>query len=160
MERIRDIVVGQGVGIIKFGFLKNEIKLLLGEPSHKELEEHSEDGGDATETWDYDEIGISFTFDEEEDWKLETITVYSDFFQIQGRTFIGKSKEEVAKLIAQLELGEVEYEDFSSEELPNHELFDVDESNMFFWFTNDELTEIQLGVQWQDEEIPIWPSKN
>ncbi|WP_196884989.1 hypothetical protein [Aureivirga sp. CE67] len=160
MERIKNIEIGQGLGLIKFGFLKNEIKLLLGEPSNVDLEMHSEDGGDASETWDYDNIGVSFTFDEEEDWKLETITVFSDFFQLKKRILIGKSKEEVAKIIAQLELGEIEYEDYSEDESLKRELFDLTNGNMMFWFTNDVLTEIQFGVLWRDEEVPLWPTIN
>ena len=155
-KKIKEIKLGEGVGEVKFGMLREQVKRILGSPTAIEREEHSEEE-DATETWDYDSYGIAFSFDEEEDWKLETITISSSFYELNGIGFIGKGMEEVQNLIESMSLGEMSFEDYSSEDKPHYELLDVDASNLFFWFDKEILTEIQFGVLWEDEETPIWP---
>lgn len=155
-KNLNSIQIGIGVGDIKFGMFRKEVSAILGEPSEKELEKDF-DTGDAVETWDYENEGVSFSFDEEEDWRLETITINSSNFELNGVGLIGKNIEEVQDFIEKNKLGEMEFEDYSSPELPNHELIDVDEANLFFWFTNEILTEIQLGVQWDFDDNALWP---
>ncbi|WP_010135826.1 hypothetical protein [Ochrovirga pacifica] len=151
-----EIKIGVGVGAIKFGMDRTQVLEILGLPTEKELEKEF-DTGDAVETWEYQNYGLSFSFDEEEDWRLETITINSSNYSLNGVGLIGKNIEEVQDFIEQNQLGEMEFEDYSSEETPNHELIDVDEANLFFWFTNQTLTEIQMGVQWDADDNALWP---
>ncbi|MGY5353780.1 hypothetical protein [Wenyingzhuangia sp. IMCC45467] len=155
-HQIKDITIGVGVGAVKFGMLKTEVLSILGLPTEKDLEKDFETG-DAVETWDYENYGVAFSFDEEEDWRLETITINSSNFEINGVGLVGKGIQEVQDFIEKHELGEMEFEDYSTPENPNHELIDVDEANMFFWFTNEILTEIQFGVQWDEDDNALWP---
>lgn len=155
MEHI-EIKIGKGVGAIQFGMLREDVVKLLGQPSEKELEKEF-DTGDAVETWEYDEHGLSLSFDEEEGWKLETITLNSSKFKLNGVGLIGQDIQQVQDFIEQQELGEMEFEDYSSPEFPKHELIDVDEANMFFWFDQEILKEIQFGVQWDDDDNALWP---
>ncbi len=150
------IEIGVGVGDIKFGMLKEDVLAILGLPTHKEIEKDF-DTGDAVETWDYENFGLAFSFDEEEDWKLETITINSSNFKLKNVGLIGNTIETVQNFIEQEQLGEMEFEDYSTEEMPNHELIDVDKANLFFWFTNEVLTEIQMGVQWDENDNALWP---
>lgn len=159
IDQIKSIETGEGIGNIKFGMLKSEILSILGTPTEKEIEKDFETG-DAVETWDYEKIGVAFSFDEEEDWKLETITINSSNFELNGIGLIGKNIEEVQNFIEKEKIGEMEFEDYSTPENPNHELLDVDEANMFFWFTNSILTEIQFGVKWNENDEALWPVLN
>ncbi|NIJ46441.1 hypothetical protein FHR24_002928 [Wenyingzhuangia heitensis] len=158
IEQIKNIEIGTGVGAVKFGMLKADVLSILGMPTDKEVEKDFETG-DAVETWDYDNCGIAFSFDEEENWKLETITINSSYFELNGVGLVGKGIKEVQDFIEKHELGEMEFEDYSTPENPNHELIDVDEANMFFWFTNEILQEIQLGVKWDDDDNALWPAQ-
>ena len=155
-NKIKEINPGVGVGEVKFGMLKEQVQAILGKPSETELEKDF-DTADAVETWDYEPYGIAFSFDEEEDWKLETITINSSFYELNNVGFVGKSIEEVQNLIEVMQLGEMEFEDYSTPEMPNYEMIDVDASNLFFWFNNEVCVEVQMGVQWSDDDQPIWP---
>lgn len=157
IEKIKNIEPGIGVGEVKFGMLKSDVLGILGMPTDKEVEKDFETG-DAVETWDYDNCGIAFSFDEEENWKLETITINSSYFEFKGVGLVGKGIKEVQDFIEKNELGEMEFEDYSTEENPNHELIDVDEANMFFWFTDEILQEIQFGVKWDEDDNALWPT--
>ncbi|MGY5351362.1 hypothetical protein ACXGQW_02110 [Wenyingzhuangia sp. IMCC45533] len=151
-----NIEIGVGVGAVKFGMLKEDILSILGMPTDKEIEKDFETG-DAVETWDYENFGLAFSFDEEEDWKLETITINSSNFLLNGVGLIGKDIKEVQDFVEKEQIGEMEFEDYSTPEVPNHELIDIDSANMFLWFTNDVLTEIQLGVKWDENDEARWP---
>lgn len=151
-----EIKVGVGVGDIKFGMLKTDVLSILGIPTEKEVEKDF-DTGDAVETWEYENHGITFSFDEEEDWKLETITINSSKFELNGVGLIGKNIQEVQDFIEAQNLGEMEFEDYSTDEFPKHELIDVDAANLFFWFDHETLKEIQMGVQWDDDDNALWP---
>ncbi|MGY6647656.1 hypothetical protein [Wenyingzhuangia sp. IMCC45574] len=151
------IKIGVGVGAIKFGMLKEDVLSILGIPTEKEIEKQF-DTGDAVETWDYENHGVSFSFDEEENWRLETITINSSKFELNGVGLIGQNIQQVQDFIEEHKLGEMEFEDYSTEEFPKHELIDVDAANLFFWFDHEVLKEIQMGVQWDDDDNALWPS--
>ena len=156
IDKIRTITIGTGVGLVKFGMHKKDVLSILGIPTEEEVEKDFETG-DAVETWDYENLGISFSFDEEEDWRLETITINSSNFELNGVGLVGQNIQIVQDFIESNSLGEMEFEDYSTPENPNHELIDIDEANMFFWFTKEVLTEIQFGVQWDDDDNALWP---
>lgn len=159
MEAVKEILIGLGVGIIRFGMLKEDVKEILGKPDSIDFEEPTEEKL-ATETWEYFKLGLSLTFDEEENWKLETITISSDFYTLFDEVLIGKTKARITAFIEEMQLGKIAYEDYSSDDYSKHELIDVDEINLFFWFDDEKLTEIQMGVLWENEETPIWPILN
>ena len=160
MQNNKQIIIGEGVGSLKFGMTREELQKNLSEPDYKEIEPHM-DVDLVTETWDYEDHGVSFTFDEEEDFRLETITIYSDEFTFQGKGLIGQSKKFIKDMINEYSIGEAEEEDISVEEsMPDHILIDVEDANISFLFEGDKLIELQLGVRWDDDGEPLWPSLN
>ena len=65
MEKFIDIKPLQGLGEIKFGFSRNQIKEIVGEPSEVDAFKYDEDEDDElTEAWHYDEKELSFSFEE------------------------------------------------------------------------------------------------
>ena len=66
-KALKDIKPGFGLGNLKFGMTRAEVKLMLGEPSFIDKYSHSESEDDLTESWEYDELELSISFDEEED---------------------------------------------------------------------------------------------
>jgi hypothetical protein len=154
---IKDVKIGIGLGDIEFGCTKEKLKYLLGEPTEKDIYNASgEEDGYMTESWHYDEQEFSVSFDEEDNWKLTTISSSSEDTVFKGKTLIGKSVDEVLELLADEDLGENELEDLSDEEV-NQKLITFLGSSLNLWFEDDELTEIQWGVLWSDEDTPIWP---
>ncbi len=153
----KDIKIGIGLGDIEFGCTKEKLKYLLGEPTEKDIYNASgEEDGYMTESWHYDEQEFSVSFDEEDNWKLTTISSSSEDTIFKGKSLMGKSMEEVLELLADEDLGENELEDMSDDEV-NQKLITFLASSLNLWFEDDELTEIQWGILWSDEDTPIWP---
>jgi hypothetical protein len=154
---IKDIKIGVGIGDVEFGCTKEKLKYLLGEPTEKDIYNASgEEDGYMTESWHYDEQEFSVSFDEEDNWKLTTISSSSENTLFKGKSLIGKSIDEVLELLADENLGENELEDLSDETI-NQKLICFISSSLNLWFEDDELSEIQWGVLWSDEDTPIWP---
>jgi len=57
-KALKEIKQGQGLGVLKFGMSRSEVKLLLGEPSFIDDYSHSDSVNDLTESWEYDEFSI------------------------------------------------------------------------------------------------------
>ena len=97
---ITDIKIGHGLGDITFGDSKEKIKHLLGEPGEIDTFNASgEEDGYLTEAWHYDDQEFSLSFDEEDNWRLTTISISSPECLYNDQKLIGKSMDEVMKLI-------------------------------------------------------------
>ena len=156
MSDAQEIKIGKGVNAIRFGIHRETLKKELGEPT--EIEQLSSDEDDDEneyfiEVWHYDEIDTSFSFDEEDDWRLTNIASNNDNLQFQGKNIKNMSIEEFRTLIDETELGEVEIEDIED----NHKLLSIIASSINFWFEENKLSEVQWGVLWTSEDIPKWP---
>ena len=154
---VKDIKIGHGLGDITFGDSKEKIKHLLGEPSEVDTFNASgEEDGYLTEAWHYDDQEFSLSFDEEDNWKLTTISISSNKCSFNGENLIGKEMEEVLKLINSEELGENELDDLSDEGI-DQKLISFLRASLNLWFEDGELSEVQWGVLWSDEDTPKWP---
>lgn len=150
-ENLKEIRPGKGLGVLKFDVTKEEVLNLLGKPSEKESFNLSELENDKTEAWHYDDLYLSLSFDEENDWLLSSIAISSPDFLLDGEPLIGKSKEEILKICERKGWGEPMEDEEIQEENPENCLIHVDESGMSFWFENDELTEVQIGPSYHPE---------
>ena len=79
----KNIELGKGVDNLKFGLTREKVALLMGEPSEKETIDGDDEMG-TSEAWHYDELELSLTFDEDDDWKLTTIAASSPEFTFDG----------------------------------------------------------------------------
>ena len=152
-----DIKIGTGLGSIKFGCTRDELKNLIGEPS--EIDTYNASGEEdefLTESWHYDEEEFSVSFDEEDNWKLTTIAVSSPEFTLNGIRLIGLSIIEVLNILEDENLGDNELEDLSDKNV-NHKLISFISASLNLWFEDNHLSEIQWGVLWENEDTPIWP---
>lgn len=156
IKEMKDIKPGEGLGIIKFGMTRAQVQALLGEPD--DMDAYADPDLDyASESWHYDELEVSLTFDEDVDWKLVTIAVSSPDYELHNKKLIGLSTEALLEAVKDLELGEYETEDWSSEEVPDHKLISFPGPQLNFWLEDGELTEIQWGLLFSDEETVRWP---
>ena len=154
---IKDIIIGKGLGDIQFGCTKEKLNYLIGEPDESDSYNASgEDDDYLTEAWHYDEHEFSVSFDEEDNWRLTTISISSPDCLFNGNQLIGKSIDDVLQLLENEDLGENELDDLSDGET-NQKLISFLPASLNLWFENDQLSEIQWGVLWSDEDTPRWP---
>jgi hypothetical protein len=151
-----DILPGRGLGKLVFGTSREEVIKLLGEPSEKESYSLSDIGDDETEAWHYDELDLSLSFDEENDWKLSSIAVSSPDYTLDGKSIIGKTKQEVMDAMAGKNWGTPEEDEEVKAENSGNTLMHVDDASMSLWFENDTLSELQIGPFFKNDGI-LWP---
>ena len=155
---MKDILIGKGFDEIRFGMTRQEVKEILGEPD--EIDEYlsSEEAEDNTEAYHYDELELSVSFDELDEWRLGSIAVSDPEAVIEGLKLVGNTDDDLLGKLSALDLGEYEREDVSSPESPDHEVISFYEASINFWLENGAVTEIQFGPLWDDEnEKTIWP---
>lgn len=152
MLKFNKIELGKGVGPVKFGMNREELKMVLGEPDEIENFSFEENHNNMAESWHYDEYEMSVAFEEIEGWKVTSIAVSSDDYEIKGHRLIGLSRREVEKKLKQLGLEDLEYENCSSPENPELFLLSHDEKGLNLWFEDGLLSEIQWCPTWDDEE--------
>lgn len=153
----KEIKTGEGLGNIKFGMTREQVKAILGEPDDVDQYSDSDLEDDSSESWHYDDLEISLSFDEDTDWKLVTIAVSSPEYVFHNKKLIGLDNDALMAALEPLELGEYDEEDWSSEEIPDHRLISYPEAQINFWLEDGELTEIQWGPLFLDEETIRWP---
>jgi len=156
MSTTQEIKIGKGVNDIRFGIYRESLKKMLGEPD--EIEQLSADEDDEeneyfVEVWHYDDLDISFSFDEEDDWRLMSIAANSSNIVFNGENIKGISPDQLKSQINESELGELETEELDD----NQKLISILASSINFWFENNALTEVQWGVLWTSEDTPKWP---
>ncbi|PKP51098.1 MAG: hypothetical protein CVT95_01670 [Bacteroidetes bacterium HGW-Bacteroidetes-12] len=151
-----EIKAGKGINTIIFGCKRELLKQTLGEPTEKEIYNATEDEDYQTEDWHYDELETSFSFDEEDGWRLTTIATSSPEATIKGKKLIGLSVDEALAQTEGMDLGDNQLEDFSDEG-ENQKLISFLDTGINLWFENDVLSEIQWAVLWSDEDTPEWP---
>ncbi|WP_026475420.1 hypothetical protein [Alkaliflexus imshenetskii] len=159
MEK-KNVKLGTGLDGIRFGMTRQEMKMQIGEPSEVEefTPEDEEDG--KSEAWHYDELELSATFDELDDWRLTSLAVSSPEYLFEGIDLIGLSQEEVLQQVELMELGELELDSVADENEVEQEVGSIAEVSLNLWFEEGLLTEIQWGPFWdEDEEAYIWPEK-
>ncbi len=155
---MKQILVGKGFGDIRFGMTRDEVKKILGEPDEIDQFASSEDENDNTEAFHYDELELSVSFDEIDDWKLTSIAVSDPEAEFEGMKLVGVSDNELEARLSTVEMGDMEREDVSSPESPDHEVVSYPGASINFWLENGEVTEIQFGPFWDEEdEVYIWP---
>ncbi|UII30648.1 outer membrane protein assembly factor BamE [Fulvivirga ulvae] len=156
-QKIQEIKSGEGLGQLKFGMSTNQVKQVIGEPDEVETYSYETEEGELSETWHYDSLELSISFDEEEDWKLVSIAISAADITFKGHKLIGLKRDELIKILEGLDIGHLEYEDWSSAESPNHKLISAEDVEINFWLDDDELTEIQLGPLFDDNDDIKWP---
>ena len=156
-KALKEIKQGQGLGVLKFGMSRSEVKLLLGEPSFIDDYSHSDSVNDLTESWEYDDLALSISFDEEEKWRLTMMSVTADFYELEGESLIGLNEEKIQQVLTSLKFENVGLEDCSEIEGEDHKVIEIEEKSMNFWFIDGVLDEIQWSPLFIDDDTIQWP---
>ena len=156
-EVLKEIKLGFGLGNLKFGMSRTEVKLILGEPSFIDKYSYSDSNEDLTEAWEYDELKLSLSFDEDEDWKLIMISVNSNFYQLNRESLIGLEREKLIQALKNLNLDELNLEDCSEDDSENQKVIEIDDLSINFWINDGVLDEIQWSPFFIDDDTIKWP---
>jgi hypothetical protein len=155
---MKNVKLGVGLENLKFGLTREEVIAAIGEPDEIEKFNSEEEEDGQSEAWHYDELDLSATFDELDDWKLTSLAVSSPEYLFEGINLIGLSQQEVVQQIETMDLGEIEIEEITDEEGAVQELGSLPEVSLNLWFENGSLTEVQWGPFWDDEDEGYnWP---
>jgi hypothetical protein len=158
-KEIREIIPGVGLGELKFGMTRDEVKNLVGKPDEVEnLPGFEEEVNDELESWHYDEHEFSLVFDADYDWRLVSIAVSDPYFTFHGKSLVGMGKKELLALLDKLGIEISNEEDLSDEENPDLELIESEDAGFMIWFADHEVIEIQIlpDVE-EDGETLKWP---
>ncbi len=151
-ENLKSIKPGKGLGVLHFGYSQDKVRELLGEPD--EIETESEDN--ETVTWHYDEFDLSLGFEKEYQWRLSTISVTDEFYEIEGKALIGSDEASLMKQLSQLKIDDlvaIDQEDLDE----TQELLICENMSLFFWLEEGFLSEIQFSPFYDENDNPLWP---
>lgn len=157
-QQLKEIKLGYGLGVLKFGMSRSEVKLILGEPSFIDKYSNSDSDNDLTESWEYDTLELSLSFEEEEDWKLTVISITSEFYELDENSFIGLSEKEALKKLEGLDKEDLFLEDCSEVDGEDNKVIEVEDKSINFWFINGVLDEIQWSPFFIDDDTIDWPA--
>jgi hypothetical protein len=156
MAQLKEIKAGIGLDNIKFGMHRDDIKNLLGEPDEIDTHTDNEDGGQ-TESWHYDELELSISFEEIDDMRLFSIAVSGENYEFSGKKLIGLKKPQLLKELKELNITDTKEEVWDNDDFTKQELIYSEDLSLNFWMEDDELSEIQWGPLFEDEETIKWP---
>jgi len=158
---MKNIELGKGIDNLQFGMSREQFKEIMGEPDEVEVMENEDLPEDTSEAWHYDEVELSASFDQMEDWRLTSLAVSSDEYTFEGIDLIGLSQQEVMDQIEMMDLGDISIEELSDEEGNSQQIATLLDVSLNLWFDNGILSEVQWGPYWDDEEEElIWPGEN
>jgi len=162
-EELKEIKSGIGLGNLKFGMTRDQVHALLGEPDEREVTEDIDDEGDLneqegqSEAWHYDSLDLSMSFDEEDDWRLVILAVSSANYLLHGRSLIGLSMEELVDVLQDMDINDLEQGEWQIDDEHSQELISSLSMSMNFWIDEGELSDIQWGPHFSDEDTIQWP---
>ena len=144
-----------GFGSIKFGMEEHEVSNFLGDPDETEVQDYGE-GAEANVLY-FDEMGISMSFDKEEDYKLVEISFETDNFILHDAIKVGMPKADFLAALEKLNMGDYDLEEMSEEGFDDKELYVFEKENINIWMDEEAVSSIQIGPEWVDDETIRWP---
>lgn len=134
----------EGLGDVKFLSTVDEFISMIGQPDDDELIQEKISKFNSR-ILHYDSLELSASFDEENNWKLSSITVNSDAFHINDIYLFNCNKIDFLKKIEPLDLGTYEIDVYNEEDYSSTTYY-FKQNNISFWFENDALQKIQWGI--------------
>jgi len=148
-----EIIPYVGFDKVKLGQTLGQIELLLGRATDKNKETYSDDS--ITITLKYPKLGIDLDFSSDDDFRLGTMTFYSNEFVLNGVNLIGLNESEFI-MKSKMVFPDLELEDDFKE--LNSKDYVSNSNGISFWLDNSIVESITIFPDYQDDnETPIWP---
>lgn len=158
-KNLKEIITGEGIGALKFGMFRKDVKGILGKPDdidnseeEEELEEES-----ASEIWHYDNLELTALFDEALEWRLVSIAVSSEHYTLNNESIVGMSLSVLEQKLDEMELGKLYLED-DHEYDQEVKLYGIENSGIYLWVENNVVQELQFSPLMDEDDIIIWPA--
>lgn len=147
-----EIILGVGMGPLRFGATQDEVRALMGEP--EEIEESEEEDEFEHQAWNYLEEGYSLYFDREDDFRLSCIETDHPGMRLFGEPIHGKTSEQIQELMRAKG-----YESSEVEKMDTGEMRVSYEKEMIdLYFDDNELQFVNFGVFISDDLDVQWPA--
>jgi len=131
-----------GIENIKLGMTGSDVQNKLGVPAQKEKQAEEE-------IWEYDK-GIELSFQEEDDYRLSSITVIAESALLDSKPIVGITEEELLDIFPSFQLDEDFKQDGKS--------YYADDLQIMAWVFEGEVFNIIIFPEYDEEsELPIWP---
>ncbi|MCR5888101.1 hypothetical protein LRS06_10010 [Hymenobacter sp. J193] len=147
-----EIVLGQGMGPLKFGASQDQVRTLMGEP--EEIEESEDEDEFEHQAWNYLDEGYSLYFDREDDYRLSCIETDHPGMRLYGESIHGRSVEQIEDLMSQHGHTASEKETMETGEVR----LSYEKEMIDLYFDEDELQFINFGVFINDDLEVQWPA--
>lgn len=155
-QEFKEIKPLEGLGKLKFGLTRDEVIDILGEPNDRDRYSLGE-GADESESWHYDDLGISMSFDEDDGYRLITIAVSSPEYLLDGRPLVNFTRDELMDFLQSKGITDISFEDAETIDLPNHELISANDLFLNVWLEEDKVKEVQWSPEFDDNDEVRWP---
>lgn len=157
-EQLKEIKPLEGLGKLKFGMSRDEVKEIMGEPNDVDTYSFSEDGADKSESWHYDDDQVSMSFDEDDNYRLITLAVSSEAFKIKGRALVNLTRTAVIEFFNENGITDLSFEDADTIDMPNHELISAPQLFLNVWLEKERVKEVQWSPEFTDDDEVKWPN--
>jgi len=147
-----EIILGTGMGPLKFGATRDEVRQLMGEP--EEIEESDEEDEFEHQAWNYLDQGYSLYFDREDDYRLSCIETDYPAMRLFGESIHGKSVEEIQDLMRRNNVEDPEVEKMDTGEMR----LSYEDQMIDLYFDEGELQFVNFGVFIDDDMEVQWPA--
>ncbi len=152
MKKELEINPLKGFGSIRFGATRNEIQEKFGEPGEIEKLEGESDESDA-EAWNYWEIGHTFFFEKDSDYRCTCVETDNDEVKLFGKEVFLMSEDQIIKLMNDNGFTELDTE---NEEWGERRV-SFNDAVMDFYFEDENLVSVSWGVIADENDIYNWP---
>lgn len=148
-----EIILGTGMGPLRFGASMDEVRTLVGEP--EEIEESDDDAEFEHKEWIYheDEYLVSLYFDREDDFRLSCIETDNPGMRLFGEAIHGASIEQVTALMQRNNQPTPELENVEEGAVRLY----YEQSTIDLYFEDDKLQFVNFGVFINDDMEVQWP---
>ena len=150
---LKNIIPGVGLGALKFGMSRVQVKELFGEPDDIEMKEEGHFRKEKSEAWHYDEMEISMEFEEEDNWRLGNLSVTSSEYTLHGKTLIGLNRLEAIRTLNKIGIDDLEFDNVD----PEQDMIASESMGVILWLDEGTVSEIQWAPLLIDEYTVKWP---
>ncbi len=137
-----EIIPGKGFDKVELGANRDDIKKILGEPD--EIDNYSLDGDASSDTFYYDSMEMSLSFDSDVEFSLTEISIEGEKFHIKDLIKIGITKNQLIEYSEKLEYSAAIIEKIEEDEFPGDEIISFEEEGLNFWIEDNKVINIQL----------------
>ena len=148
-----EIILGTGMGPLRFGAPMDEVRTLVGEP--EEIEESDDDDEFEHKAWNYheDDYLLSLYFDREDDFRLSCIETDNPSMRLFGEAIHGLSVDQVKALMQRHSQSTPEMEEMEEGAVR----LSYEKSMIDLYFEEGELQFVNFGVFINDDMEVQWP---